>query len=73
MSVRFVGGPYDGHWQEVEPGEQRLTLNVSLDVFAYLEGRPAAGAPVTSVAVYEFDPVSHAYLFRGQGTVDGRR
>lgn len=69
MSVRFVGGPYDGHWQEVEPGEQRLMLNVSLDVFAYLEGRPAASpknAPVTSVAVYEFDPVSHAYLFLGQ-------
>ena len=67
MSVRFVGGPYDGHWQEVEPGEQRLVLKVSLDVFAAIEGHAAAAAaPITSLAVYDFDPVSHAYLFRGQ-------
>ena len=66
--VRFIGGPYDGHYQDAPAAGaiERLTLRVSLDVFAALEGVPSEGdAATTSVAVYDFDESRQAYLFAG--------
>jgi hypothetical protein len=64
MPVEFIGGPYDGHYQETpdSPADQ-IVLQVSLDIFARLNGATGWGAPVTSLAVYEFDPGQEAYRF----------
>jgi hypothetical protein len=65
-SIEFIGGPYDGHRQPPPARlDERLSIEVSRDVFAVLEGRSGWGAPVTSVAVYDLDGRRGAYRFVG--------
>ena len=67
--VEFIGGPFDGHVQNVRLAPHRLAsivaLPVSEEIFQMLAGGPSdPHTPVTSEALYELDSAANRPCYR---------
>lgn len=62
--IRFIGGPFCGHTQTAPANPPEIVaLPVSAGIYWMLAGGRKVPAPVTSIAVYEFDAANLAYRF----------
>ena len=84
LEIRFIGGPYDGHFEfrytQVRSLPESVIWLVGEDVFRLLEGRDLdksdrAAKPLTSVALYTLQRsgAKNVYRFSGSVSVDQLR
>ena len=74
FEVRFVGGPLDGHVQQLQVPEDQLvqqaTFPINRNLFRLMSRHPAGKAhPVTSIASYRLDRIEGEYQYLFEGAV----
>jgi len=72
FEVKFVGGPLDGHVQQLQVPEDQLieqaTFPINRNLFRLMSRHPAGKAhPVTSIAAYKLQKEAGEYRYFFEG------